>query len=69
LVLEAVKLLLTSFSSNAVGEFSVILAPGAYKIKPDNSAPILSAELQVKEMTVNPIGLTHIDLFFDTGIR
>lgn len=61
--------LITSFSSNSVGEFSVMLAPGNYKIIPDKSAPIMSAESQVKEITVNTIGITHTDLYFDTGIR
>ena len=61
--------LITSFSSNAAGEFSVMLAPGNYKIIPDKAAPIMSAESQVKEITVNPIGITHTDLYFDTGIR
>lgn len=60
---------IASFSSNAVGEFSVMLAPGNYKIIPDKSAPIISAESQVKEITVNPTGITNIDLYFDTGIR
>lgn len=61
--------LITSFSSNAAGEFMVMLASGNYKIIPDKSAPIMSAESQVKEITVNPIGITNMDLYFDTGIR
>ena len=61
--------LITSFSSNAAGEFMVMLPPGNYKIIPDNSAPIMGAEFQVKEITVNAVGITNIDLFFDTGIR
>ncbi|GEM_PF-1056815 len=61
--------LITSFSSNAAGEFMVMLAPGNYKIIPDNSAPIMGAEFQVKEITVNEIGMTNLDLYFDTGIR
>lgn len=61
--------LIISFSSNSIGEFSVMLAPGNYKIIPDKSAPIMSAESQVKEITVNTIGITHTDLYFDTGIR
>lgn len=61
--------LVTSFSSNAAGEFIVMLAPGNYKIIPDKSAPIISAESQVKEITVNQSGITNLDLYFDTGIR
>jgi hypothetical protein len=58
-----------SFTSNAAGEFSVVLAPGTYKIIPDKSAPIISAEFQIQEITVNPVGMTNLDLYFDTGIR
>lgn len=61
--------LITSFSSNAAGEFKVMLAPGNYKIIPDKSAPIMSAESQVKEITVNQIGIINMDLYYDTGIR
>lgn len=61
--------LITSFSSNAAGEFMVMLALGNYKIIPDKSAPIMSAESQVKEITVNQSGITNLDLYFDTGIR
>jgi len=61
--------LITTFSSNAGGEFMVMLAPGNYKIIPDNSAPIMSAESQVKEINVNPVGITNMDFYFDTGIR
>ncbi len=58
-----------SFSSNADGKFNVMLAPGDYKIIPDKSAPIMGAEFQVKEVTLDPVGITRHDLFFDTGIR
>lgn len=61
--------LITSFSSNAAGEFSVMLSPGNYKIIPDKSAPIMGEESQVKEITVNEVGITNMDLYFDTGIR
>lgn len=61
--------LITSFSSNSAGEFAVMLAPGSYKIIPDNAAPIMSAASQVKEITVNPVGITYMDMYFDTGIR
>jgi len=61
--------LIKSFSSNTNGEFNVMLAPGNYKIIPDKSAPIMGAEFQVKEVTLDPVGITRLDLFFDTGIR
>ena len=58
-----------SFSSGANGEFSIMLAPGDYKIIPDKSAPIMGAEFQVKEISIDQVGITRQDLFFDTGIR
>ena len=39
------------------------------KIVPDKSAPIMGAEFQVKEVTLDPVSITRQDLFFDTGIR
>jgi len=58
-----------SFFSNIDGAYSVFLSPGDYKIIPDKSAPIISAEFQIKEITVNAIGITQLNMFFDTGIR
>jgi len=58
-----------SFSSNANGEFNVLLAPGDYQIIPDKSAPIMGAGIQVEEVSVDPGGITSQDLFYDTGIR
>jgi hypothetical protein len=58
-----------SFSSNADGKFNVMLAPGDYKIIPDKSAPVMGAGIQVREVSVDPVGITRQDLFFDTGIR
>lgn len=61
--------LVTSFLSNTAGEFMVMLAPGKYKVIPDKSSPIMGAESQIKEISVNPVGITSLDLYFDTGIR
>jgi len=58
-----------SFSSNANGQFNVMLATGDYKIIPDKSAPIMGGGIQVEEVTLDPGGITMQDLFFDTGIR
>lgn len=58
-----------SFTSNEQGTFSVLLAPGNYTIKPDQSAPIISGEFQTKSIIVNSISITQQDLYFDTGIR
>jgi len=58
-----------SFHSDDEGKFSVALPPGEYMIIPDKSAPIISPEHQIKEVTVNPDSITSLDLYFDTGIR
>lgn len=58
-----------SFSSNDAREFSVMLTPGNYTIIHDKSAPIISADSQVKEIAVNRIGISRMELYFDTGIR
>lgn len=60
---------ISSFISNENGEYMVSLSPGNYKVVPDKSAPILSAEFQKKEVTVEVEGFTNLDLYFDTGIR
>ncbi|MBI9042455.1 hypothetical protein [Lutibacter sp.] len=60
---------ITSFVSNENGEYMVLLSPGNYKVVPDKSAPILGAEFQTKEVIVNSVEITNLDLYFDTGIR
>jgi hypothetical protein len=57
------------FRSNTVGEFTVYLAPGSYRIVPDADAPIISPSSQARTVSVGSSGLTDIDLHFDTGIR
>ena len=56
------------FQSDSAGHYLVLLAPGAYTIVPDSSAPIFPRG-QSRPATVGPAGLTHLDLEFDTGIR
>jgi hypothetical protein len=58
-----------SFQSDDEGKFNVALPPGVYWIIPEKSAPIMSPERQVREVTVKPDSLTSQDLYFDTGIR
>ena len=58
-----------SFSSNEDGEYSVFLEPGVYIIIPGLDAPLLMPGQQGKTVTVDPTGITYLDLYFDTGIR
>jgi hypothetical protein len=58
------------FRSDAMGQFTVMLAPGAYSVVPNPDAPIISPASQVKPVTVGDTGaLTVVQLSFDTGIR
>jgi hypothetical protein len=56
-----------SFESDSAGHFEVRLAPGAYLVVPDESAPVMPGQSQ--EVTVRSMGLTPVELSFDTGIR
>lgn len=58
-----------SFFSDENGKFKVSLEPGELKIIPDQSAPIIAPEHQVKEITIDTDGIKKQDLYFDTGIR
>jgi len=58
-----------SFHSDDQGQFTVMLFPGTYSIIPASDAPIMMAGSQVKTVTVNPTGMTTVQLAFDTGIR
>ena len=58
------------FQSDAAGQFTIYLKPGAYAIVPGADAPIIGASLQRKSVTVVDNGmLTVVRLTFDTGIR
>lgn len=61
--------MVTSFTSNESGFYKVMLSPGNYFVVPDASAPLMQGEFQKKEITVQPLGISTIDLYFDTGIR
>ena len=60
--------LVTKFRSDSTGHYRVLLAPGAYTIVADSGAPIWPAR-QAHDVMVGSVGLTHLDLDFDTGIR
>lgn len=61
--------LVASFGSDAQGHFTVRLEPGTYRVVPDPDAPIIDPPSQAKTATVGPMGLTAVQLEFDTGIR
>jgi hypothetical protein len=58
-----------SFQSDAQGRFDVSLVPGSYLVVPGPDAPVISPSSQAKRVTVGPVGLTTVQLLFDTGIR
>ncbi len=61
---------IAQFQSDAAGQFTVYLKPGAYMVVPAADAPIIGASLQRKSVTVADDGmLTVVRLTFDTGIR
>jgi len=60
--------LVSGFRSDSAGKYLVLLAPGEYTLMPDSTAPIWPKG-QTRQVTVGPVGLTHADLEFDTGIR
>jgi len=59
---------ITRFESDADGFFEVALQPGTYTIIPDE-APLLNARSQQHTVAVQPDSVTHVTLYFDTGIR
>lgn len=57
------------FRSGADGRFTVMLAPGIYRIIPAADAPIMVPHGQAKTVEVPAVGVTEVQLRFDTGIR
>lgn len=57
------------FQSDAAGQFTVWLDPGAYSVVPDADAPLIAPASQSRAVTVGDTGLTTVRLTFDTGIR
>lgn len=60
--------IVASFRSDSAGHYSVRLAPGVYAISPDSAAAVWPKG-QTRQATVGPMGVTQLDLEFDTGIR
>ena len=58
-----------SFSSDALGHFSVRLQPGTYVLVPAADAPLIDPSAQTKTVEVGVEGLTSVQLVFDTGLR
>ena len=54
------------FASDSSGHFLVYAAPGTYIVVPDEP---IGLGPQTPEVAVRAVGLTHLDLTFDTGIR
>jgi hypothetical protein len=54
------------FETDPAGHFVVYVEPGAYLLVPDQPIGISP---QTTEVTVGTVGLTHVELTFDTGIR
>ena len=57
------------FTTSADGYFVVYLEPGAYEIVPDEAAPLHQPAQQAHTISVGKIGLTLVEISFDTGIR
>jgi hypothetical protein len=57
------------FRSDAAGRFAASLQPGTYRVIPDADAPLLAPRSQARTIEVGAIGLTDVQLEFDTGIR
>lgn len=57
------------FTTAADGYFVVYLEPGAYEIVPDVTAPLHQPAQQAHTIKVGKIGLTLVEISFDTGIR
>lgn len=62
------QIAVTRFQSDSAGRYQVLLAPGTYVVVPDPNAPIFPKG-QTRQVTVGPVGMTPLDLEFDTGIR
>jgi hypothetical protein len=59
----------SQFRSDQDGRFTVMLAPGGYRVVPAANAPIMFPAAQAKTVEVLSTGLTEVRLTFDTGIR
>jgi hypothetical protein len=62
------RLVVAHFESDSAGRYKVFLAPGTYGIHPGSGAP-LWPQGQTRDVVVGQVGMTHLDVEFDTGIR
>lgn len=46
-----------------------MLSPGRYRVVPASDAPFIAPASQFKDVVVGEVGLTRVELHFDTGIR
>ena len=57
------------FTSESDGRYQVRLQPGPYTVERDSAAFLAGPWPQRRDVVVEPTGITHLDLDFDTGIR
>ena len=57
----------TTFRSDAAGNFCVALPPGQYVLRPQSSGPYPRAPEQT--VIVSPNGFTHVLIMYDSGMR
>jgi hypothetical protein len=62
-----VPVVVARFRSDSAGHYRILLPPATYIVVPDSGAPVFPGQSQ--QVTVGPVGMTHADLAFDTGIR
>jgi hypothetical protein len=58
---------LTTFQSDADGNFRVVLPPGTYVLRPQSSGPYPRASEQT--VVVSPAGFTSVRIIYQSGIR
>ena len=63
------SIIIATFRSAEDGSFQVRLKPGNYTVVPGSDAPLMQPSLQSKPVEVSPVGLSKVELHFDTGIR
>lgn len=61
--------IVATFRTGNDGKFVIRLNPGNYTVVPGNDAPLMQPSLQAKPVEVGPVGLSKVELHFDTGIR
>jgi hypothetical protein len=62
------QVVVARFRSDSAGAYRVRLFPGEYTVVADSGTPVWP-QGQAHQVTVGPVGMTRLDLEFDTGIR